>query len=179
MQHPDRPVVTTAVTTVHTSAWWTVEEHAVIDHGTPGMYNVLRCGDGVSVLATTGEDCWLIREYKYAIGRHTWQLPSGSIDNGEQPRQAGARELLEETGLIAHTWTPLGLIHPYPTNIASAVHLFHARDARPMQAPEPGIELARTPTPLVRQLIADNEITHAASLVCLLTHLTRGPTGKP
>jgi hypothetical protein len=32
------------------------------------------------------------------------------------------------------TWTPLGLIHPYPTNIASAVQLFHARDARPVQA---------------------------------------------
>lgn len=174
MQDPDPPIVTTAVTTVYTSRWWTVEEHAVIDvDGKPGMYNVLNCGDGVSVLATTGDDCWLIREYKYAIGRHTWQLPSGSIDTGEQPLQAGARELLEETGLIADTWTPLGLIHPYPTNVASAVHLFHARDARPVQTPEPGIELARTPARLVRQLIADNEITHAASLVCLLTHLAR------
>src|SRR6266545_6938345 len=174
MQDPERPIVTTAVSTAYTSPFWTVEEHAVIDvDGAPGMYNVLRCGDGVTVLATTGEDMWLIREYKYAIGRHTWQLPSGGIDKGEQALHAGARELLEETCLIADTWTPLGLIHPYPTNVASAVHLFHARDARPVQAPEPGIELARTPAPLVWQLIAANEITHAASLVCLLTHLAR------
>jgi ADP-ribose pyrophosphatase len=138
------------------------------------MYNVLHCGDGVSVLATTGYDCWLIREYKYAIGRRAWQLPSGSINEGEQPLRAGARELLEETGLIADTWTPLGLIHPYLTNVASAVHLFHAFDARPVQAPEPGIELALTPTPMVRRLITDYEITHAASLVCLLTYLGHG-----
>jgi len=172
MQDPDRPIVTTAVTTVYESPWWKVEEHAVIDvDGSPGMYNVLRCGDGVTVLATTGADCWLIREYKYAIGRHIWQLPSGSIDPGETPVQAGARELLEETGLTAESWTPLGLVHPYPTNVASAVHLFLARDARPGQESEPGIELVRTSTAEVRRLIAGNEITHAASLICLLTHL--------
>jgi 8-oxo-dGTP pyrophosphatase MutT (NUDIX family) len=71
------------VSTVYTSPWWTVEEHAVTGlDGQPGMFNVLHCGDGVTVLATTGDDFWLIREYKYAIGRDSWQLPSGSIDNG-------------------------------------------------------------------------------------------------
>lgn len=172
MQDPDRPIVTTAVSNSYTSPWWTVEEHAVIDvDGKPGMYNVLRCRDSVSVLAMTGDDFWLIREYKYAMGRHIWQLPSGSIDKGEEPLPAGARELLEETGLTADTWIPLGLIHLYPTNVISAVHLFLAHDARPVQAPEPGIELVRTSRSSVRRLIADKEITHAASLVCLLTHL--------
>ena len=172
MQDPDRPIVTTAVTTTYTSPWWTVEEHAVIDiDGTPGMYNVLRCGDGVSVLAVTGEDCWLIREYKYAIGRHIWQLPSGGVDKGEEPLQAAMRELLEETGLTADTWTSLGLIYPNPTSVASAVHLFLAHDARPVQQPEPGIELVRTSRVTARRMIADNAITHAASLVCLLSYL--------
>jgi ADP-ribose pyrophosphatase len=178
MQDPTRPIVTTAVTTAYASPWMQVEEHAVIDvDGTPGMYNVVRCGDGVSVLAVTGEDFYLIREYKYAIGRHILQLPSGSIDTGEQPLQAATRELLEETGLAADTWTPLGLVYPYPTNIASAVHLFLAHDARPVQAPEQGIEVLRTSRSSVRTLIADNEITHAASLVCLLTHLASGDQG--
>jgi hypothetical protein len=81
------------------------------------------------------------------------------------------RELLEETGLITDAWTPLGLVHPYPTNVASAVHLFHARNARPVQEPEPGIALALAPSSLVRRLITEGEITHAASLVGLLLHL--------
>jgi ADP-ribose pyrophosphatase len=179
MQDPDRPIVTTGVTTAYESPWWTVEEHTVIDlDGSSGMYNVLRCGDGVTVLATTGADCWLIREYKYAIGRHIWQLPSGGVDKGEEPIQAGMRELLEETGLAAEDWTAIGLVHPYPTNVASAVHLFLARDARPVQAPDPGIELVRTSVPGARRLIADNQITHAASLVCLLIHLAGGAPAR-
>ncbi|HEX4830794.1 MAG TPA: NUDIX hydrolase [Trebonia sp.] len=165
--------MTTAVSTVYTSRWWTVEEHDVATaDGQPGLYNVLRCGDGVTVLATAADDYWLIREYKYAIGRESWQLASGGIDDGEPPRQAAARELLEETGLIADAWEPLGLVHPYPTNIASTVHLFHARDARPVQEPEPGIKLTLAPGSLVRRLIAQGEITHAASLVALLLHLS-------
>jgi hypothetical protein len=62
---------------------------------------------------------------------------------------------------------------PRPVNPAAGA-LFHARDARPAQPPEAGIEPARTPVPVVRRLIADGEITHAASLVCLLTCLSRG-----
>ncbi|GAB3811566.1 NUDIX hydrolase [Micromonospora zhanjiangensis] len=175
MQDRESPIVTTEVTTAYASPWVQVEEHAVIDvDGRPGMYNVLRYGDGVSVLAVSGDDFYLIREYKYAIGRRIMQLPSGGVDKGEEPLHAAMRELLEETGLIADAWTPLGLVYPYPTNIPSAVHLFVAFDARPVQPPEPGIELLRTPRSAVRRLIAENQVTHAASLVCLLTHLSSG-----
>ena len=66
MRTPPRPITTTAVTKVYSSPWVQVEEHTVIDvDNTPGMYNVVRCGDGVSVLAVSrdGEHFLIIEVY--------------------------------------------------------------------------------------------------------------------
>ena len=43
----------------------------------------------------------LIRQYRHAARQFLWELVAGRIDEGENPRKAGARELIEETGYRA------------------------------------------------------------------------------
>jgi ADP-ribose pyrophosphatase len=43
----------------------------------------------------------LIRQYRHAARQFLWELVAGRIDKGESPRQAGKRELIEETGYRA------------------------------------------------------------------------------
>jgi ADP-ribose pyrophosphatase len=43
----------------------------------------------------------LIQQYRYAARQYLWELVAGRIDSGENPRQAAARELIEETGYRA------------------------------------------------------------------------------
>jgi ADP-ribose pyrophosphatase len=43
----------------------------------------------------------LIRQYRHATRQFLWELVAGRMDNGENPRQAAARELIEETGYRA------------------------------------------------------------------------------
>lgn len=43
----------------------------------------------------------LIRQYRYAARQFLWELVAGRIDEGESPRKAAARELIEETGYRA------------------------------------------------------------------------------
>ena len=43
----------------------------------------------------------LIRNYRFAVDEHLYELPAGMLDPGEDPRTCAERELKEETGYSA------------------------------------------------------------------------------
>src|SRR5918993_1232035 len=56
----------------------------------------------------------LIRQYRYAVNRWLWELPAGSVDEGETPEQAARRECHEEVGQGPHTVLRLGSVFSTP-----------------------------------------------------------------
>lgn len=55
--------------------------------------------DGLIMLALTPqEEIVLVRQYRPALRQFTLELPCGSVDAGETPAVAAAREFYEETG---------------------------------------------------------------------------------
>lgn len=56
----------------------------------------------------------LIRQYRYAVNAWLWELPAGSVDEGESPEQAAARECHEEIGKVPATVVRLGALYPTP-----------------------------------------------------------------
>jgi len=56
----------------------------------------------------------LIKQYRYAVNRWMWELPAGSVDEGEQPEAAARRECHEETGRVPDTIVRLAALHPTP-----------------------------------------------------------------
>jgi ADP-ribose pyrophosphatase len=56
----------------------------------------------------------LIRQYRPAIDRETWELPAGSLDPGESPAAAAARECEEEIRLVPGVIERLGSWYPTP-----------------------------------------------------------------
>jgi ADP-ribose pyrophosphatase len=56
----------------------------------------------------------LIKQYRYAVNRWMWELPAGSVDEGEQPEAAARRECHEEIGKVPETIVRLAALHPTP-----------------------------------------------------------------
>jgi ADP-ribose pyrophosphatase len=56
----------------------------------------------------------LIRQYRHAVNAHLWELPAGSVDDGESPEQAAKRECHEEIGLVPATIVRLSAMYPTP-----------------------------------------------------------------
>lgn len=51
-------------------------------------------------------------QYRYALKQHFYELPAGKLIPGEDPLECAKRELLEETGYVAHHWQCLGVAYP-------------------------------------------------------------------
>jgi ADP-ribose pyrophosphatase len=56
----------------------------------------------------------LIRQYRHATRQYLWELVAGRMDHGETPREAAARELIEETGYRAKRFRVFLDVFPTP-----------------------------------------------------------------
>jgi len=56
----------------------------------------------------------LIRQHRHALQRELWELPAGSLDPGESPEAAAARECEEEIGLVPTRIERLCSLYPTP-----------------------------------------------------------------
>jgi ADP-ribose pyrophosphatase len=77
----------------------------------------------------------LIRQYRYAIDRWIWELPAGSLDPGETPLTAAARECAEEIGLVPSVVEFVGAWYPSPGFLTEVMNFYKLTGLRP---PDPG-----------------------------------------
>lgn len=50
----------------------------------------------------------MVRQWRHAMERALWEIPAGTRDQGEEPAFTARRELTEETGYTAASWSSLG-----------------------------------------------------------------------
>lgn len=168
----ENPIRRTASRWVHEGRLVRLREDSVIlPRGTEATYEYVEIKHGATTLAVEENlDVWLVREWKYAVGRYSLEAVSGGMEPGEDAATAARRELREEAGLTARELTPMGFVDPFTTMLNCQNYLFLARGLE--QVPhdhEEGelIEVVRMP---LREAVAKamaGEITHGSSAVAI------------
>jgi ADP-ribose pyrophosphatase len=116
-------------------------------------------------------DVLLIRQFRYPLGRDFYELPAGKIDPGEDTLECGRRELLEETGFSAASWSFLTTIHPCIGYSDEAIAVYfaqglteegHRRDV------DEFLENCRLPLPEALEWVRDGRISDVKTVIGLL-----------
>ena len=82
----------------------------------------------------------LVRQYRYAIDRWIWELPAGSLEEGEAPERGASRECEEEVGLVPSRAEVIGTFYPTP-GFCDEVMTFYRLTG--LRAPAPGSTASR------------------------------------
>src|SRR5215475_1317738 len=99
---------------IYENNWIRVTEYDVINpSGGKGIYGKVHFKSiAVGVLPLDEHlNTWLVGQYRFTIDQYSWEIPEGGGAFGVDPVDSAKRELMEETGLTAESWSPLINMH--------------------------------------------------------------------
>jgi 8-oxo-dGTP pyrophosphatase MutT (NUDIX family) len=170
---------------IYQSPWvWLGQADVGLPDGGRYWHHVVRLPPVVMMALLDRGRVLLLWRHRFIQDRWGWELPGGLIDAGEEPAEAAARELAEETGYRARSVAPLIAFQPRSGTVDSQHFIFTGRDPDRIGEPTERNEFSRlewVPLASVPALIDAGQMwdagTQLALLRLLLTHEADGADG--
>jgi 8-oxo-dGTP pyrophosphatase MutT (NUDIX family) len=116
---------------VYANSWMTVREDAIRrPDGSDGIFGVIDKPTAAVVIPLDGERLHLVEQFRYPVGERRWEFPMGTAPERAEldPAELAARELAEETGLVAGRMERLGRLDIAPGMSSQREHVFLATE---------------------------------------------------
>lgn len=172
---------TTSKKIVADNPFLTLEEHRREEEetGRHGYFYIVGAPNWVNIIALTeNNEIVLVEQFRQGTERIELEIPSGIIDEGEDPADAALRELLEETGYERSErseFKKIGEIAPNPAFIRNTCYTYVLTNARATGREHfdenENIRVRLVPKSEVENLITSREIRH--SLIIASLYLAR------
>ncbi len=137
-------------------------DKAALPTGRPCIREVVEHNGGVCVAALTDKNELLfVRQFRYPYMEVVLELPAGKLEKGEDPFEAGKRELAEETGFVAEKYADLGKFYPTPGYVNEIIHLYagwQLKDVGIHLDEDEFLEVERIPLNKAVDMVMNNEI---------------------
>lgn len=106
-------------------------DKAQLHNGNPCTREVVEHNGGVCIAPITeNKELIFVRQFRYPYMEMVLELPAGKLELGEDPFEAGKRELEEETGTVAEKYYNLGKFYPTPGYCGEIIYLYAASDLK-------------------------------------------------
>lgn len=99
---------------IYQNNWIQVTEFQVLNPANnPGIYGKVHFKNlAIGIIALDEEkNTYLVGQYRFPLNQYSWEIPEGGSPLEEDPLEGAKRELLEETGLVAHEWKQIQTMH--------------------------------------------------------------------
>lgn len=145
-----------------------------LEDGTTSTREVVHHHGGACVLPVDADgNVTMVRQFRYALGEELWELPAGKLEAGEDPFEAARRELSEECGLTADTYTELGVVYPTVGYDSEKIYLWAAEGLHTVgQHLDAGefLDVVKMPFAQALGLVMDGTIKDSKTQIALLKY---------
>ena len=127
----------------------------------------------VCVIPITDEgEVICVRQYRYPFHEDLLEIPAGKLDSPEEdPNDAVRRELREETGALAKSFTYLGKYYPSPAILDECIYMYMAEGLSFGETEfddDEFIETVRISLESLVEMILDGKIRDGKTQICAL-----------
>lgn len=159
---------------VYDNQWINLTEHQVINPGGgKGIYGQVHFKSlAIGIIVLDEEDqTWLVGQYRFTLNQYSWEIPAGGCPLHSDPLTTAKRELLEETGMTAESWTEIQQMHLSNSVSDELAIIYLARQlsygtAEPEETEQ--LQLKKMPFEDAYQMVAGGEITDSLSVAAIL-----------
>ena len=164
--------------------WFKIDGNVVVrPDGTEGRYDVIRphrLAVGVLPIEADGS-VHLVGQWRFPLGRYSWEMPEGGAEPNEPPLACAKRELEEETGLTAANWTKI-LEMDLSNSLTDERAIIYLETHLTQGQPQPeGVEVLRQrrePFADVLARVADGRIRDSLTVAAVLRAHHMAVTGQ-